>query len=200
MSKESQSTIDRKIAQQFQSYSNNKHMTNDIYDIQQFTRKHEKLQKRLTRLKDGTKQMFQQTESDYDLITDRVHRLENDFKILQSQKRSSQKKLSYTQSSDSDSSSFSTPKFQKQQPKFETSTTPPHQYTDTTYYQGPNMDYLRKNVNITCTTQDQILEFYIKLCLAISKGGIHIIQIEDITKDKSIADCMGNMTTNDLQI
>ena len=200
MSKDSQSIIDSKIAKQFQSYANNKQMTNDIYEIQQFNRKHDKLQRRLTRLKDGTKHMFQQTESDYDLITDRVHRLENDFKILQSQKRFTQKKLSYAQSSDSDSSSFSTPNFQKQQPKFETSTTPTHRYTDTTYYRGPNMDYLRKNVNITCTTQDQILEFYIKLRLAISKGRIHIIQIEDITKDKTIAHRMGNMTTNDLQM
>ena len=61
------------------------------------------------------------------------------------------------------------------------------------------MDYLRENVNITCTTQDQILEFYIKLRLAIGKGGIHIIPIEEITKNKSIAYQLDCMTSADLQ-
>ena len=42
-------------------------------------------------------------------------------------------------------------------------------------YNIPNMDYLRKNVNITCSNQDQILEFYIKFRLAVQKGGIHIL-------------------------
>ena len=40
---------------------------------------------------------------------------------------------------------------------------------------------------ITCTEQNQILEFYIKLRLAVAKGGIYLKPIEDITRDKSIA-------------
>ena len=50
------------------------------------------------------------------------------------------------------------------------------------------MDYLRKKSHITCSDTNQILEFYIKLRLAISKGGIHLKPIEDITRDDSIAD------------
>ena len=44
------------------------------------------------------------------------------------------------------------------------------------------MEYLRKNINITCTEQNQILEFYIKLRLAVAKGGIYLRPIEDITR------------------
>ena len=60
------------------------------------------------------------------------------------------------------------------------------------------MDYLRKIINITCSTQDQILEFYIKLRLSIKKGGIHIIAIEQITKDKSITHQMDHMMATNL--
>ena len=61
--------------------------------------------------------------------------------------------------------------------------------TDTTVglKKGPNLDYLCKNVNITCSENDQILDFYIKLRLAIAKGGIYILPIENITKHTSIA-------------
>ena len=59
------------------------------------------------------------------------------------------------------------------------------------------MDYLRKKVNITCTTQDQILEFDIELCLLIEKGGIRIIPIEEITKDKSTATQLPNLRLSD---
>ena len=59
------------------------------------------------------------------------------------------------------------------------------------------MDYLRKNVNITCSNQDKILEFYIKFRLVVQKGGIHIVPIEDITKSASIAQTMPQYTSED---
>ena len=202
-------TIDTKIEQHMQVHIQqlqdaNQHLKHDTHDsaqMQKLLSKQDKFQRRLTRLKDGTKSMFQQTESDYDLLNDRLHRLETDFKQFHASmpKRSIPKKLSYIPSSESDSSSFSKPAFPKQTYKYEQNATPDKAYRDTNYYRGPNMDYLRKNVNITCSTQEQILEFYIKLRLAISKGGIHIIKIEDITKDKSIAHRMNNMTMDDLQ-
>lgn len=59
------------------------------------------------------------------------------------------------------------------------------------------MGYLRKNFNITCSHQDQILEFYIKFRLVVQKGGIHILPIEDITKSASIAQTMPHYTSED---
>ena len=84
MSKDTNTTIDTKIDQHLQSHLINIKETNQRYDMQHFTSKQEKLQRCLTRLKDGTKQMFQQTKSDYNLITDRVHLLEGEFKLLKS--------------------------------------------------------------------------------------------------------------------
>ena len=49
------------------------------------------------------------------------------------------------------------------------------------------MDYLRKNVVMTCSDTEQILDFYTKLRLAVKKGGIYMIAIEDITKSSSLA-------------
>ena len=59
------------------------------------------------------------------------------------------------------------------------------------------MDYLRKNLHLTCSDTSQILEFYIKLRLAISKGGIHLKPIENITREESIADQSIILTTDD---
>ncbi len=39
---------------------------------------------RLTRLKEDTKKMFKEMESNYDLITDRIHHLESDVQNLNS--------------------------------------------------------------------------------------------------------------------
>ena len=205
--KDLSNTFDAKLKAHFEShlhdirdaqFSSQQHDPNHSPLVQTIVSKQEKLQRRLNRLKNGTKDMFHQTESDYDLLTDRIHRLETDLNHMKNNTRTAQKKLSYPQSSDSDSSSFATPKHHKQSPKFESHKTPEDRYQHTNYYRGPNMDYLRKNVNITCSTQDQILEFYIKLRLAIEKGGIHIIPIEQITKDKSIAHQMNHMTATDL--
>ena len=62
------------------------------------------------------------------------------------------------------------------------------------------MEYLRKNVNMTCADQDQILELYIKLHLAIAKGGIFTKPIEDITKQDRIAQHMPDNTDADQEI
>ena len=60
------------------------------------------------------------------------------------------------------------------------------------------MEYLKKNVNMTCSDQEQILElYYIKLCLAISKGGIFIKPIEDISKKDSITQDTLQSNTDD---
>ena len=63
------------------------------------------------------------------------------------------------------------------------------------------MEYLQKNVNMTCADQDQILEFYIKLRLVIAKGGIFIKPIEEINKQDTIAQHMpgGNGEDQDIQ-
>ena len=62
------------------------------------------------------------------------------------------------------------------------------------------MEYLRKNVNMTCADQDQILEFYIKLRLAIAKGGIYIRPIEDINKQETIVEYTTDSTNADREI
>ena len=61
------------------------------------------------------------------------------------------------------------------------------------------MDYIRNNINITCTAQDQILEFYIKLRLAVAKGGIYLRPIDNIMKDQSIAQNMLNKEAHQSQ-
>ena len=62
------------------------------------------------------------------------------------------------------------------------------------------MEYLRKNVHMTCSDQDQILEFYIKLRLAVAKGGIYLVPIEQITKQGTIAQTNAHTTENDKQM
>ena len=169
---------------------------NDPTKIDNIIHTQEKVHRRLARLKEGTKGMFHQTKSDYDMLTDCIHRLETDVKnIQQANSNSTKKKLDYKIPFDSDDSSSTNMPSPKREPK---QTPPSTNYEHTKYYRDPNIDYLRKNANITCSTQEQILEFYIKLRLAISKGGIHIIPIEAITKNNSIAHQMTNMTSSDL--
>ena len=171
---------------------------NDSIVIQNVVSNHEKLQRRMKRLKDGTKQMFQQTDADYELLTDRVHTLESTIRQLQN-RPNNRTKLNFDDEDNSDSSSL----LPKKVPSKRTPVTPnsftQHSYPIPNYYRGPNIDYLRKNVNITCKNQDQILEFYIKLRLAIEKGGIYILPIEEITKSKSIAQQTEIFSKEDLQ-
>ncbi len=153
----------------------------------------------MTRVKDSTKVMFQQTESDYDLLADRLQRVEQEIKDLQTPPGTPsdpQPVLDTPDNSDS-SSSFLLPNATRSKSSSHY-TTPPTKSKQYAY--GPNMDYLRKNVNIACTTQEQILEFYIKLRLSIKKGGIHIIPIEEITKEKSIATQFPKFTSSDYQL
>ena len=177
---------------------------NDTESVHSIITTQDKVQRRLLRLKEGTKKMFKSVESDYDIITDRIHRLETTLQNMTKKNRSqksTQRKLNYDEPSDSDSSSFSSlPPTKSTTPTY----VPNHTVSDTpyrnTYYRGPNIDYLRKNVNITCSEQNQILEFYIKFRLALQQGGIHILPIEQISKHKSIAQDSAGITTEDQRL
>ena len=61
------------------------------------------------------------------------------------------------------------------------------------------MDYLRKNINITCNDNEQILDFYIKLHLAVDKGGIYLHPIEDMTKYSTLALILPSQDDSDRQ-
>ena len=156
---------------------------------------HEKLTRRISRLKDKSKTQSEQHDIDYDLLTDRVQRLERNFANL-NQKDNIKKRLSYS----SDNSKSSSEQSTRRQTTYSTYNTPPQHGYNNTYYCGPNLDYLRKNVNITCSAQNQILEFYIKFRLALEPGGIHIIPIDQITKHRSIAQDKPGVTTNNQRL
>ena len=194
--------IHKKLDDHLQNFQNkNKSSLNDDESVQSIITTQQKVQRRLSRLKDGTKTMFKDIESDYDLLTDRIHRLESDVKKLQTNKRkSTQRKLDYSHKSESDTSSFSSVQPQQTHSKYNHSNTPSNIQYRNTYYRGPNIDYLRKNVNITCSAQNQILEFYIKFRLAVEQGGIHILPIDQITKHKSIAQDKPGITEEDKRL
>ena len=167
-----------------------KKTVSDLQDQVQSTHAHTK--KRLHQLKLNTKTFIQQQEDDTEMLNDRIFRLEDGVAQLKCLSKTPTKtQLKFDSSSDSGISlpakvSSSKPPHRSHFNKSSV-TTPiktPHQYTRT----GPDMDYLRKNIHLTCTAQNQILEFYIKLRLAIAKGGIYLKQIDLITKEHTIAD------------
>ena len=162
--------------------------------------KQDKFQRRLARLKDGTSTMFKDMENDYDMLTDRIHRLESDVSNMKVPKQSAStaRKLDYGKTSESDDSSFST--FPQKHKSSEYVPQTPKQPYRNTYYRGPNIDYLRKNVNITCSEQNQILEFYIKFRLVLEQGGIHIVPIDKISKHTSIAQDKPGITQEDQRL
>ena len=89
---------------------NTNHRTsNDDEILTTIQSKQEKFQRRLTRLKDGTSSMFKDFENDYDMLTDRIHRLETDVNTMKTPTKSTYtaRKLQYSKSSESDNSSFS---------------------------------------------------------------------------------------------
>ena len=63
----------------------------------------------------------------------------------------------------------------------------PHRYR-TSDISKLNPDYIRKNVKVKCTQDSQIFEFYTKLRIAVQKGGIYLIPLEDVKKEDSLAD------------
>ena len=69
----------------------------------------DKFKRRLTRLKEGTLTMFKDMEADYDMLTDRIHRVETDINNLKTPnvQKSTARKLEFDKSSESDDSSFS---------------------------------------------------------------------------------------------
>ena len=155
---------------------------------------HEKLTRRISRLKDKSNSLFEQHDVDYELLTDRVQRLERNYANLHPHSKI-KKRLSYS----SENSRSSNDKPAQSPPTYTSFNTPQHGYKNT-YYRGPNLDYLRKNVNVTCTAQNQILEFYIKFRLALEPGGIHIIPIDQINKHKSIAQDKPGVTIEDQRL
>ena len=174
--------------------------TTDTDRIQTITAKQEKFQRRLTRLKDGTSTMFKDMEADYDMLTDRIHRVEADVNNLKNpdNRKSTARTLDFEKQSDSSDSSLSHHPIKYKSNEY--TPTPSNRPYRNTYYRGPNIDYLRKNVNITCSEPNQILEFYIKFRLALEQGGIHILPIDQISKHKSIAQEKPGITQEDQRL
>ena len=149
-----------------------------------------KFKRRLNRLKDTTAKLFEQHDNDNDLLHDRILRIEENIRNITHQSKMSKpttpRALFPTESTDN--SDDAPPVTSKSQSKFGQSYSPqPHLSNMNTRQTIPNMEYLRKNVNMTCSDQDQILDFYIRLRLAVAKGGIYMKPIEDITKHTSLA-------------
>ena len=69
-------------------------------------------------------------------------------------------------------------------------------HPDHTNTQTIDTYFLRKNVKLSCTDDSQLLDFYIKLRLALKQGGIHLIPIENISKEKSLMDSSNISNTN----
>ena len=99
-----QNTVNRKIDNIQQALNSTRQIPNESTIIQDVMSNHDKIQRRLKRLKDGTKLMFQQSDADYDLLTDRVHKLENTVQKLQDHPNG--RKLNFEDNHDSDSSSL----------------------------------------------------------------------------------------------
>ncbi len=187
----------------------------------QLTSTHSHTKNRLHQLKTTTKAMFQQNDNDNEILSDRIFRLESGLAKMK-QKFSptpAKTKLTFESTSDSASHSSTSPPVNitssgtKQASTTTTPRTPNLPYPrpasspiqshqpsfSCTYTSNPDMDYLRKNLHLSCSKTNQILEFYIKLRLAISKGGIYLKPIEKITKDDTIADVQHNTTNVDVQ-
>ena len=191
------------------SHSPTQDLDTKLQDLQsQLTNTHSHTKTRLHQLKTTTKALFKQNDDNADILSDRVFRLEDAVMKLKRKVHTPVKtKLTFDSSSDSDTPqltpiySSSTHNTNKQN----TPTTPPTSSTPTSNrfvsrpsHTNPDMDYLRKNLHLTCSDTNQILEFYIKLRLAIRKGGIFLKPIEYITKDDSIADTTIILTTDDM--
>ena len=172
---------------------------------------HTHMKKRLQKLKETTKVMFKQQEDDYEILTDRIYRMESEISNIKKKTRPVKpQKLSFsTSGSDSDPSQVSDslqPKPSSPIPSNTKSSRPldstytRYDNTTNTRTPGPDAEYLRKNINITCTDTNQILEFYIKLRLAVAKGGIFLLPIENLTKSQDICEIRQQDTEYDRRI
>ena len=169
---------------------------NDL-DLPTIRREHSKVNKKMTKIKANIKILAQQHEDEYDMFSNRIQVLETDIIELKNKDHihTSKKKLTFSSSSDSESDTNiqMSPVYSKQNLKSVQSST----NETPSKYNGPNTEYLRKNINITCNDVDQILDFYIKLRLVVRKGGINLIAIEDIAKQSSLADTTNQQHHND---
>ena len=145
--------------------------------------------------------MFEQQDSDYDLVHERILRIEDDLKTIQNKLPNSNPSRPTPRSlfqNDSPDGVHETTTHRVKRESTTTYSTPEFSKTSG-YNRGPSVKYLRKNVHITCTEQEQILEFYIKLRLAIEKGGIYILPIDQITKDSTISQHLVGTTPEEEQ-
>ena len=194
------STVRDVVESKFANVDTKQKQVNDNESVQSMLSTQDKVQRRLHRLKEGTKKMFKDMESDYDLLTDRIHRLEENVQNLNKPATHTKpRRLDYKQAPESDDSSFSSIQ-KKPSNKYSNTHAQANNMYRNTYYRGPNIDYLRKNVNITCSEQNQILEFYIKFRLALEQGGIYILPIDQISKHKTIAQDKPGITTEDQRL
>ena len=162
----------------------------------------EKFKHRLTRLKNTTTKLFEKQENDNDLVHDRIIQIEDTPKEIQtsysSQNITRPKRLFSDDSISDDTPIHKQPDKPKSKSFFYS---PQSNMQQNKYSKGSNMEYLRKNVHMICSDQDQILEFYIKLRLAIAKGGIFIKPIDDINKKESIVqDTANNADEREIQL
>ncbi len=186
----------------------NKHIRHGLPDDQgsvpTIVETQEKVQQRITRLKEGTKKMFKDVKDDYDLIADRIHRLESKVQDLDAKNKSTptSRKLDYNTQppASNDDSSFSLLPHKPSSKHYSYPIASSHKPYHNSYYRGPNIDYLRKNVNITRSEPNQILEFFIKFRLVLEQGGIHIHPIDKISKNKSIVQDKPNIKDDDQRL
>ena len=61
-----------------------------------------------------------------------------------------------------------------------------------------NTEYLRKNIKISCSDESQLLDFYRKLRICVQKGGIYLMQLEDLDPDTPIFDNTNKSTPQEL--
>ena len=132
--------------------------------------------------------LAQQHEDEYELLNDCLQKLEVTVHALRRQYKPvpTKKQIQFDSLSDDESTFTHVSRVYSGNPTSTFSYNPtlytPHKHVG----HGPNMDYLRKNVVMKCSDTEQILDFYTKLRLAVKKGGIYIIPIENITKTSSL--------------
>ena len=112
---------------------------------------HKKLTRRISRLKEKSNSLFEQHDVDYDLLADRVQRLERNYANL-NQNHNIKKRLSYS----SDNSRSSDEKPTRSPTTYPSYNTPQHGYKNT-YYRGPNLD-LQPKPNPRAVTKNRNLE------------------------------------------
>ena len=160
-----------------------------------------KMNRLLNRLKETTTKMLEQQDNDNEMIYGRLLHVEDSIKQIKVNiKHSSHAQVPRTLFPDDSTENENLIQTELPPANMKSSHfSPPQSNQHFVQTTGPNMEYLRKNVNMTCADQEQILEFYTKLRLAVAKGGIFLTPIEKITKTESIAERVYNASDYDAQ-